>query len=445
MRGDSVTVEEFKAAQTDVVRPLESFKESNEYLASQSAALAHYSEEEAKIEAEKGTSCGTSAGAKKGPRYALRMEDRDIFADLDKRITERRSEITALVDSAESLTAQSADQAIQHRPDLLRIIDKAKALQSDPLLAELKSVVQQRLLKGRGPIAIPMSMRFKGGPHTFTCPDATLDAHLNALIAAIDGVKPVPDVDFKDARNPQVGFALALKRLDTSLFGWKLLPPTHAELVTEREAALSSRAKSAEGLQGEDIAPLVVAIVIEAGLTLLFSIDGGTLPMHPGLKELEELVARKRKQVFDLVWTAFGGDKERGAARRAVSRFTKFEGSSALVIVPIYSERDDVQLLHHLMTVVTHVHLARRIYTGQSLAHLFTIGWTKALRANALGEGAVRVYRMSAVDYLALLLDAIGASSTPNAEDGGAPPSPSPVPTSPKLLPHGEAYWRKAA
>ena len=35
---------------------------------------------------------------------------------------------------------------------------------------------------------------------------------------------------------------------------------------------------------------MVVAIVIEAGLTLMFAISGGTLPIHPGLGELEELV-----------------------------------------------------------------------------------------------------------------------------------------------------------
>jgi hypothetical protein len=36
-----------------------------------------------------------------------------------------------------------------------------------------------------------------------------------------------------------------------------------------------------------------------------------------------------------------------------------------------------------------------------------SLGWTVFHRLNALNHGAVRVYRMSAGDYLALILDAV--------------------------------------
>lgn len=442
MRGGSVTVEGFELSQTGIVRALQRFDQSDQFIAAAMAALTQHSEEQAKIEAQKGTSCGMNAGVGQGPRYELRMNDRAVFSEFNKQIAERRSRIRALVERAEQLTAQSADEAVAHRAELRRIVDEAKTFESDPLLSQLKDAVQQRLLKGRSAIAIPASIRSKAGAQTFTCPDSTLDRHLNAVIAAIQALKPVPEVDFEDARNPRVGFALALKRLITSLFGLKLLPPTRPEQIAARKADLSATTEVTGGLRSEDIPPMIVAIVIEAGLTLMFAIGGGTLPIHPGLGELEELIKRKRKQVFDSVWKSFGGVEKRGTAREVMSRFTKFEGKCALVIVPIYSGRADVRLLHDLMTLLTHVHLAKCVYTGRSFARLFTLGWTKPRRAEALNEGAVRIYRMTAVDYLTLLLDAVDGADNPAefATADSAKPG-----TSRMLLQHHEGEKRMAA
>jgi hypothetical protein len=160
-------------------------------------------------------------------------------------------------------------------------------------------------------------------------------------------------------------------------------------------------------LSGEDIGPLAVAFAVEVGLTLLFLFRSGTLPNHPGLAELQKLVSRGRDQVFDTVWVALGGDEARGAVRRVLSRFTKFEGKSTLVVVPVYSKDPAIQLLHQLMHVLIHVELAKFVYTGEYLRPIFGLGWTKSHRADALNHGAVRVYRMSAADYLALILDAM--------------------------------------
>jgi hypothetical protein len=434
MRGESVTIEGFENSQSGVVRALQEFDRSDEFVATSMASLAQHSEEQAKIEATRGGSCGVNAGVGQGPRFRLRMDDRANFSEFNKRVGERRSQIRALVERGEQITASSADEALANRTELRRIVDAAKSFENDPLVSQLKSAVEQRLLEGRSAIPIPPAQRSKSEAQSFACPDPTLDANLSAVLAAIAALKPVPEVEFEDAREARVGFALALKRMVTSLFGMKVLPATRPELVAARTAALSPAPEAADALVSEDIPPMVVAIVIEAGLTLLFAIGGGTLPIHPGLGELEELVKRERRRVFDAVWIAFGGNEKRGAARAAISRFTKFEGKSALVIVPIYSERPEVRLVHDLMCILAPVHLAKCVYTGRFLAPLFGLGWTRARRVDALCEGPVRVYRMTAVDYLALLLDALCGDSRPQSEASGAGKPASAT----KLLSHSE-------
>jgi hypothetical protein len=108
-----------------------------------------------------------------------------------------------------------------------------------------------------------------------------------------------------------------------------------------------------------------VAIAVEAALTLLFLWGNGGMPQHPGLARLEQLVKRRREQIFDKMWVALGGNEARGAVRWALARFTKFENRCALIIVPVYSEDSDAQTLHQLMCVLTHVNLAKCIYTGR--------------------------------------------------------------------------------
>lgn len=445
MRGGSVTVDEFVSSQTTIVRGIRNFAQSYLAMANETAELAAHSEAQAKIEAETGKSCGTNAKVGKGPRYELRMADRDTYSSFNTEIGARAKQLNELVDRAEKANARSADEAINLVSDLRRIVNETKTFEADPLLAQLKQSVQKRLLKSKSPIEISPLSRAKQSAATFSCPDAALDRRLVAVLDAITALKPVAEVDVKDARDPRVGFAIALRRLATSVFGAKLLPLSRDEQTRVRRDELALKSGAQEGLRSEDIAPLIVAVVIEAALTLLFAVGGGSLPTHPGLIELADVINRRRQQVFDKIWVALGGTCEPGAVRRVISRFAKFEGTSALVVVPVYSGESDVQLLHDLMVVLAspRVRLAKCIYSGRHLASLFTFGWTTAQRENALNHGAVRIYRMSGVDYLALILDALQGAE--HGEASSAQPSAESSPIAPQLMPDHRATDIKVA
>src|SRR5258708_34361405 len=68
------------------------------------------------------------------------------------------------------------------------------------------------------------------------------------------------------------------------------------------------------------------------------------------------------------------------------------------------------------MHVSTHIELAKLVITGGHLRPILSLGWTVFHRLNSLNHVAVRVYRMSAGDYLALILDAV-----PSKERAQAP------------------------
>jgi hypothetical protein len=53
--------------------------------------------------------------------------------------------------------------------------------------------------------------------------------------------------------------------------------------------------------------------------------------------------------------------------------------------------------------------------TGGYLKPILSLGWTAFHRLNALNHGAVRVYRMSSGDYLALILDAVPSNERDQA------------------------------
>jgi hypothetical protein len=161
-----------------------------------------------------------------------------------------------------------------------------------------------------------------------TCPDAVLEHHLATVINAIDGLKKVPEAEFKNATEVRIGAALAWQRLLNSVFGSRSLM---LDLVREwfgwpRQSRVG--VTTAKKLSGDDLGPLAVAFAVEVGLSLLFLFRRGTLPNHPGLSELRKLVAQGRDQIFDTVWAALGCNEARGAVRDVISRFTKFVGQS---------------------------------------------------------------------------------------------------------------------
>lgn len=127
MRGASETVGEYLGAQTAIIRGIRSFVQSYQSMAAATASLADHSEKQAKVEAETGTSCGSHAGAGKGPRHNLRMTDRATFSGFNAEISRRRKALEDLVERAEKATAATANDAIGRLGDLRRIVNEAKA------------------------------------------------------------------------------------------------------------------------------------------------------------------------------------------------------------------------------------------------------------------------------------------------------------------------------
>jgi hypothetical protein len=425
MRGNNYTVGDFAREQTAIVRGIQEFVQSYQAMAAASARLADHSILQAKNEAEgPGNSCGLTVGTGRGPRFELRMSDRDTFSAFSHDIADKVKQLEALAEQAEGVRAGSVDAAVKRQVEFRHIVNQAKLFETDPLLKELRQSAVDRVQKGRGAIQVPSQRR--GKTDSFTCPDAVLEHHLATVINAIDGLKPVPEAEFKNATDVRVGAALAWQRLLNSVFGGRsfMLGLVREWFGWSQQSRVG--VTTAEKLSGEDLGPLAVAFAVEVGLSLLFLFRRGTLPNHPGLSELRKLVAQGRDQTFDTVWAALGGNEARGAVRDVISRFTKFVGQSTLVVVPVYSNDPAERLLHELMHVLVHVELAKLVSAGGYLKPFLGLGWTEFRRLNALNHGAVRVYRMSAGDYLALILDAVhttGRDQTPaiTSDEGRLP------------------------
>jgi hypothetical protein len=416
MRGNTYTVGEFEGEQRTIVRGIREFVQSYQAMAAATARLADHSILEAKNEAQgPGNSCGVTVGTGRGPRFELRMSDRDTFSAFNRDIADRVKQLMALAEQAEGLSAGSVDAAVSRQLELRRIVNQAKAFETDPLLRELRESAVARVQKGRGTIQAPLQRREK--IESFTCPDAVLEHHLSTVINAIDGLKKVPEAEFKNATDVRIGATLAWRRLLNSVLGGQSLLLEHVGEWFGWSQRSGGGVMTVEKLNEDDLGPLFVAFAVEAALSLLFFFRRGTLPNHPGLSELRRLVAEGRDQIFDTVWAALGGDEARGAVREVIFRFTKFAGQSALVVVPVYSNDPAVRLLHQLMHVLIHVELAKVVSTGGFLKPLLGLGWTALHRLNALDHGAVRVYRMSAADYLALVLDAIPSNERGQTRD----------------------------
>lgn len=416
MRGNNYTIGEFEGEQTGIVRGIREFVQSYQAMAAATARLADHSILAAKNESEgPGNSCGVTVGTGQGPRFELRMSDRDTFSAFNRDIADRVKQLMALAERAERLSAGSADAAVSRQSELRRIVDQAKTFEADPLLRELRESAVARVQKGRGTIQVPSQRREK--IESFTCLDTVLEHHLSTVIDAIDGLKKVPEAEFKNATDVRVGATLAWGRLLNSVFGGQSLLLEHVGEWFGWSQRSGGGIATAEKLNEEDLGPLFVAFAVEAALSLLFSFRRGALPNHPGLSELRRLVSEGRDQTFDAVWAALGGNEARGAVREVISRFTKFAGQSALVVVPVYSHDPAVRLLHQLMHVLIHVELANAVSTGWFLKPLLGLGWTKFHRLSALNNGAVRVYRMSAADYLALVLDAVPGNDPDQTRD----------------------------
>ncbi len=412
MRGASVTIDSFVGVHSAIIRGIHGFVHSYRSMAGAMKSLADHSEAQAKIEEQSGTSCGSHAGAGRGSRYELRMSDRATFASFNTNVSSRQKALEELVGRAEKITAITADDVMGQLGNLRRIVDEAKGFETDALLRQLTATAQQRVQMGKAPISVATGKRTKALAPTFTCPDPTLERLLKVVISTVGDLKSIPEVDIPDARNAQVGFTMALRRLASALFGTRVTAASRTELKEARRQDLHApAAKAAEGFRADDLGPLVVATVIEMLLTLLFRLGRGSLAEHPGLDELRELDKNQaRRRTFEVVWRALGGaDPE--SLRRLFASHTKFERGNTLVFVPLYSGHGELESLHHLMLVLTHVNLAKLSYTGTILASMFALGLPGQRSASLRAHGAIRVFKMSPVDYLAFMLD--GATPPP--------------------------------
>lgn len=417
MNGGGATTEAFVMAETSTERGIRAFATSDDVVTTQTAALAQYSTAQALIEEKGGgRSCGGIAGDGKGPRYDLRMADRATFTSLNTEIAARKSQVDELVKRATTLTAGSADEAMARLASLRSLVSEAKArFESDPLLEQIRKVAEARILMGKGPIAIPPSKRGKKRETQFTCFDAELERRLDAVITAIKGLKALPEVNVPDYRDPRTGFPFALGRLAQMITTFDFSLPTRESLKAERIRALGSR-NAAQAERGwSDLTPLSVAAAIELLLALLFLLGRGTLPRHPGMERLVELLARANVAVFDRIWQALGGSEDPNAVRNALDSYSKFENRYNWVLVPLYGNDHETQVLHRVMEVMAEVGLARRAYTGRGImARWYMRGWDP-IRRERVAKQAVRIYRMSATEYMAFILDALkreGANKT---------------------------------
>jgi hypothetical protein len=412
MQGASVTTASYIDAQRGVFRGLMTFVQSYQSLSTETKALSDHSQAEATIEEKDGTSCGARAGDGQGPRYRLRMADRDIYTAFNTQVADRMTRLQSLANQAEAISATTADDAMVKIGGLRRIVDEAKPYEGDPVLSALRKSAEARIAAGRVPMTDTSGPRGKAATQTFSCSDVMLERHLQSVVDAIDGLKPLPDADVQDARNPRIGFALALHRLGASTFGARLFPSDRTELERARVNALHGSGHDDDGIQSGDIPPLVIAFIIEATLTLLFWIGGGNLPLHPGMSSLRSYLSRPIARVIPMIWSMLRAGSDPASLQRVLQSHVNFQNRAVLVIFPLYSADPDIRALHQLMELLSAVKLAKKYYTGRALFGLFAAGWPDVQKLAVNTGGPVRVYRMNEADYLAVLLDVLGENPT---------------------------------
>jgi hypothetical protein len=430
MAGDRTTLGAYQQALDATERGIITFDASYSTMVTEMAALAAHSQEAARVEeAGGGNSCGDVAGNGRGPRYALRMSDKQTFTEFDSEMRSRKAQVDQFVQRAEALTAGSADQAMARLATLRTIVDEAKArFESDPLLDQIRKTAEARIVAGKGPIEIAPNQRGKSRVKTFTCYDAELERRLEAVIAAIKNLKPLPELDVPDYRDPDTAFPFALWRLWQMFSLPQLLPPSRQTLTAERIRALQGHDDRPKQANWYDLTPLLVALGIECFLVLAFAIGRNPFSRHPGVAKLGSVLERKDPAVFDPIWQALGGSTKPEAVRRAVDANSKFEGRNNWVFVQLYGQDEDTRVLHILMEMLVAAHMARRAYTGRGLmARWYMRGWDPACRAR-LSRQAVRIYRMTAREYMAFTLDALNRrrpdEQSTEVSQGADQPSP---------------------
>ncbi len=157
------------------------------------------------------SSCGNSAaGHGQWVRWDLRMADRDTFASFNQQVGARISSGLRTSMNTEASTAVSANDAMATLPDLRHIVNEAKTFEADPLLQSLRKAAQDRTCWGRDPSKFRRQGATKMAKRRSPARSSPRK-DLQAVLDAISGLKPIPEADVRDARDPQVGLGLLLR------------------------------------------------------------------------------------------------------------------------------------------------------------------------------------------------------------------------------------------
>jgi hypothetical protein len=394
--GTEATLVSYAVALTKADRGVRTFVQSFDYLERQTAALDAHSERQATTEAKDGGTCGGSSGDGRGPRYELRMSDRETFAGFSKDLAARQTQFGELAKSIAALSAKDADAAVRGFAELRRIVDEAKALESDPLPQQIRRVVEARIVLGRSEIPIPPNRRGKSGHPTFTCFDPILEQRGQAVAEAVKALKPMPELEFVDARNPRTGFALAIGRL---------YHRAHDALFARKSARPADAGEEVE--TGRDVPPLLTASLLETMLVLLFMLRSG-LPHHSGGNDIRDALDDEADPVFDDLWARLAGDAG-GSSRDAVYAHGKITPFGFYVFAPVDGARPEANAMHQMMEVLSFAGLVNLAYVDpQGLTRRWLMRDMRPDRIARLTAGeTLLVYKMTRAAFYSLVLEAL--------------------------------------
>jgi hypothetical protein len=158
--------------------------QSYQTMATASVRLAEHSVLQAKNEEEGlGDSCGVAVGTGRGPRFELRISDRDTFSAFSHDTGDKVKQLEALAEQAEAVNATSVEAGVARQAELRHIVNQAKLFETDPIQHELRQSAVERLQKGRGTIEAPSQRH--GQIESFTCPDAVVCTENSIRVADV--------------------------------------------------------------------------------------------------------------------------------------------------------------------------------------------------------------------------------------------------------------------
>lgn len=281
---------------------LTEFEQSYNQLADTMNSLAAYSEETAKIEREKGGTCGKSPQGE-GPRMRLRQADARIFQSFVGHFEAKREEVRQMMTHLQGVaSAFDSTRVKSMENDINQAVHKANALRNDPQLVTLKQTLATRLAEGR--------TGFNRDGDSFNCPDPVMETKGNAVQQV--NLPSLEEVAFFDPHNPRESLYLAfgqLMALPSLVAGGlvRVLPMNTDDLRQVRIAAIreaqaaESSPESSRDFNKADAIPLLLGGMVD--LLIFFSAvaKGGASLRNNSLRTLVETLGGQ-SQVDAEVW-----------------------------------------------------------------------------------------------------------------------------------------------